>query len=122
MFGAADFHRRAGAGVEQHGNCQIQDQDFFSCYDCVQQCDLGALADLDTSKPSVQAHITEYLNRLASLGVAGVRIDASKHMNHWDVGSILQGVNSSLYVYHEVLEGCGELVKPTEYTGLGQVL
>ncbi len=34
----------------------------------------------------------------------------------------LQGVNSSLYVYHEVLEGCGELVKPTEYTGLGQVL
>lgn len=38
----------------------------------------------------LQAHITEYLNRLASLGVAGVRIDASKHMNHWDVGSILQ--------------------------------
>lgn len=34
----------------------------------------------------------------------------------------LQGVNSSLYVYHEVPEGCGELVKPTEYTGLGQVL
>lgn len=32
-----------------------------------------------------------------------------------------QDVNSSLYVYHEVLEGCGELVKPTEYTGLGQV-
>ncbi len=56
MFGAADFHRRAGAGVEQHGNCQIQDQDFFSCYDCVQQCDLGALADLDTSKASVQVH------------------------------------------------------------------
>lgn len=33
----------------------------------------------------------------------------------------MQEVNSSLYVYHEVLEGCGELVLPTEYTGLGQV-
>ena len=54
MYGAADFHRRAGAGDEQHGNCQIQDQDFKSCYDCVQQCDLGGLADLDTSKASVQ--------------------------------------------------------------------
>jgi hypothetical protein len=56
MYRAADFHRRAGAWDEQHGNCQIQDQDFFSCYDCVQQCDLGGLADLDTSKASVQVY------------------------------------------------------------------
>ena len=54
MYNAEDFHRRPGVGDEQHGNCQIQDQDFFSCYDCVQQCDLGGLADLDTSKASVQ--------------------------------------------------------------------
>ena len=32
----------------------------------------------------------------------------------------MQDVNGSLYVYHEVLEGCGELVQPTEYTALGQ--
>ncbi|BDA42333.1 Alpha-amylase A [Coccomyxa sp. Obi] len=122
MYSAEDFHRRPGMGDEQHGNCQIQDQDFFRCYDCVQQCDLGGLADLDTSKTSVQKHITKYLNRLAALGVAGIRIDASKHINHWDLGMILQDVNSSLYIYHEVLEGCGELVLPTEYTGLGQVI
>jgi hypothetical protein len=26
-----------------------------------------------------------------------------------------------MYVYQEVMEACGELVQPTEYTGLGQV-
>jgi len=50
----ADFHRREGEGFLEHGNCQIRDQDFYSCYDCVQQCDLGGLADLDISKASVQ--------------------------------------------------------------------
>ena len=38
----------------------------------------------------LQMHITGYLNRLAALGVAGIRIDASKHINHWDLGMILQ--------------------------------
>ena len=33
----------------------------------------------------------------------------------------VQGVNSSLYVYQEVLEGCNELVTGEEYSGLGQV-
>ena len=54
LYSSADFHHREGEGFSVHGNCQIQDQDFHSCYDCVQQCDLGGLADLDTSKRSVQ--------------------------------------------------------------------
>ena len=33
----------------------------------------------------------------------------------------VQGVDSSLYVYQEVLEGCNELVTAEEYSGLGQV-
>lgn len=33
----------------------------------------------------------------------------------------MQEVNGSLYVYQEVMESCGELVQPTEYTELGQV-
>lgn len=33
----------------------------------------------------------------------------------------VQGVNSSLYVYQEVLEGCNELVTAEEYSSLGQV-
>jgi glycosidase len=39
---------------------------------------------------AVQARAAGYLNHLASQGVAGIRIDAAKHMNHWDLGSILQ--------------------------------
>ena len=54
LYSSADFHHRRGEGFSAHGNCQIQDQDFYSCYDCVQQCDLGGLADLATSKQSVQ--------------------------------------------------------------------
>lgn len=38
----------------------------------------------------VQGKMAEYLNRLAQLGVAGVRVDAAKHVNSWDMGSILQ--------------------------------
>lgn len=38
----------------------------------------------------MQGKIAGYLNRLAQLGVAGVRVDAAKHMNSWDMGSILQ--------------------------------
>ena len=38
----------------------------------------------------VQAKAAQYLNMLARLGVAGVRIDAAKHMNKWDLGNILQ--------------------------------
>ena len=35
---------------------------------------------------------------------------------HGDV----QGVDSTLYVYQEVLEGCDQLVTAEEYTSLGQ--
>ena len=43
-----------------------------------------------TAQMLVQGKLAEYLNRLAQLGVAGVRVDAAKHMNSWDMGSILQ--------------------------------
>ena len=33
----------------------------------------------------------------------------------------MQGVDSTLYVYQEVLEGCNELVTAEEYTSFGQV-
>ena len=64
LYHATDFHHRQGAGYAEHGNCQIQDQDFQGCYDCVQQCDLGGLADLETSQSSVQV-----MHNHLSLGV-----------------------------------------------------
>ena len=60
LYSSADFHHREGEGFSAHGNCQIQNRDFHSCYDCVQQCDLGGLADLDTSKPSVQVFPSQW--------------------------------------------------------------
>ena len=33
----------------------------------------------------------------------------------------MQGVNASMYVYQEVLEGCNELVTADQYSSLGQV-
>lgn len=57
LYRAEDFHARQGPEYDQHGNCQLQDSDLYSCYDCVHQCDLGGLADLNTSKPHVQACI-----------------------------------------------------------------
>ncbi len=39
---------------------------------------------------SVQGKIAGYLNKLAQLGVAGMRVDAAKHMSSRDLGSILQ--------------------------------
>lgn len=46
----------------------------------VQNCELVGLADLNTGKDYVRGRIAGYLNDLLSLGVAGFRIDAVKHI------------------------------------------
>ncbi|CAL8462690.1 g2223 [Coccomyxa elongata] len=122
LYTSSDFHHRQGSGYNQFGNCQIQGPDYSSCEDCVQQCDLGSLADLDTSSTDVQSKIGAYLNDLKSLGVKGVRIDAAKHINNWDLGKILQVADPSLYVYQEVPESCSDVVGPSSYTSYGQVI
>ena len=51
---------------------------------------LGKLCRESHRLVPLQAKAAQYLNMLAQLGVAGVRIDAAKHMNKWDLGNILQ--------------------------------
>ena len=69
----------------------------------VQSCDLVGLADLDTSSPKVRASLAAYISHLASLGVAGVRIDAAKHMPAADVAHILdQAASPGLVVFQVV--------------------
>lgn len=46
----------------------------------VRNCDLYNLPDLDHAKRNVLDKIIEYLNHLITLGVAGFRIDAAKHI------------------------------------------
>ena len=66
----------------------------------MQSCDLVALTDLDTASPRVQHTIAAYIQHLADLGVAGVRIDAAKHVAAQDLQSILALVQRpGLFVY-----------------------
>ena len=64
----------------------------------------------------------QYLNMLAQLGVAGVRIDAAKHINKWDLGNILQGLLTFLHAMNnKILSGAVSLCR-FSYWCLSQVL
>lgn len=71
----------------------------------VQNCELLSLDDLDTGEAYVQNEIADYLNDLVgNLGVAGFRIDAAKHMNEYELNTILGLVGGSPYVFQEVIQ------------------
>ncbi|MCB0203109.1 MAG: ATPase, partial [Anaerolineae bacterium] len=65
--------------------------------------------------------LTNYLNDLIGLGVAGFRIDAAKHMAAADIAGILAGLQQPAEVYQEVIEGGGEGVSAQAYFSNGQV-
>jgi alpha-amylase len=85
----------------------------------MQACELASCADLDTSQPDVQAKIAAYLEDLTGLGVAGIRVDAAKHIALSELTAILARVSRPLYVYQEVIDG--EPIRATEYMGAGDV-
>lgn len=51
------------------------------------------LKDLDQSQEYVRGKIIDYINHLISLGVAGFRVDAAKHMWPEDLSVIFSSVN-----------------------------
>ncbi|HEY9308355.1 MAG TPA: alpha-amylase family protein [Microbacterium sp.] len=113
LYAAADFH-----------HCGLTTDDDILDYDSreqVQTCELVNLADLDTSSPRVRETIVAYLDDLLSLGVAGFRIDAAKHMAADDVAAIVGALPEGTRIISEVIRGAGEPVQPEEYTGLGEV-
>ncbi|KAH7108321.1 alpha-amylase-domain-containing protein [Auriculariales sp. MPI-PUGE-AT-0066] len=100
-------------------NDDIQD---YNNREQVQTCELSNLADLATEKPEVQEKIAAYLNDLASLGVDGFRLDASKHMATGDIGAILSRLSTPpQLISQEVIFGPGEPILPSEYTANGGV-
>lgn len=108
-----DFHH-----CGRHGDDTIRNyQDLWE----VQNCELSKLADLDTGNPVVQARIAEYLNDLLSLGVAGFRIDAAKHMAEADIAAILERLDSEAHIYQEVIDRGGEPVDAHDYLANGLV-
>lgn len=110
-----DMHHSPGDAAV---NCQISNyQDKYN----VQYCDLDGLPDLCTSCPNVQERIYDYLSYLASLDVAGIRVDAAKHMDATELWQITSRVSDRLFIFQEVIRGFGEAVQPEMYTQLGRV-
>jgi alpha-amylase len=111
IYSSNDFHTPCGINPEDYGTDAWR----------VRNCQLVGLPDLNTADNYVQSTIAGYLNQLASLGVAGIRIDAAKHMSPSDISGILGRVNSPLYVFQEVIDLGGEAVSATEYTATSDV-
>jgi len=105
-------------------HCGLNDQDTVVNYDNLEEfqtCQLGTLDDLDTGKPEVQAKIAAYLNDLLSLGVAGFRLDAVKHIHHDELHQILQLVDGEPLIYQEVIDRGGEAIDARNYVRDGYV-
>jgi len=87
----------------------------------VWNCQLIGLADLATEKEFVRFQLAKYTNDLLSLGVDGLRLDASKHINPADIANILSRLTTKPYITQEVIYGDGEPVTPSMYTRNGGV-
>ncbi|KAF4520996.1 hypothetical protein B566_EDAN002492 [Ephemera danica] len=97
----------------------------------VRDCELLGLKDLDQSQEYVQQKISEMLNRLIDMGVAGFRVDAAKHMWPGDMENIMGrltdlntdhgfAAGSRAMLFQEVIAGGGGPT-PAEYFNLGRV-
>jgi alpha-amylase len=111
-YDASDFHNTGSS------YCEISD---YTDRAEVQECHLVGLNDLDTSQTDVRETIAAYLNDLTSLGVAGFRVDAAKHLSATDLGAIMDLVNGDPYIVQEVIGAAGEPITEAEYTGIGDV-
>lgn len=87
----------------------------------IQNCDLSGLNDLKTESDYVRGKIAAYMNDMSSLGVAGFRLDASKHMPPADISNIVGRLTGAPYIYQEVIGASGEPVQPSQYTYIGDV-
>ncbi len=134
-------HMTAGSGTGTAGSrytkydypdAPYSDWDFNDCRrpigddygdrDNVQNCELLGLSDLNTGKDHVRGRIAGYLNDLLSLGVAGFRVDAVKHIPARDLADIKTRLTDpDAYWKQEAIFGAGEPILPDEYRGTGDV-
>lgn len=113
IYSADNFHN---CGLTE--NNQIVD---YTNREQVQNCELLGLSDLDTGSEIVQGRIVDYLKDLLSLGVAGFRIDAAKHISATELEKIFSELPEDTIVMHEVIRGAGEDVQPEEYLSTGKL-
>lgn len=55
----------------------------------VRRCRLSSLLDLNHDTDYVRSKVAGFINDLISMGVAGVRLDAAKHMYPGNIAAIL---------------------------------
>ena len=98
MYSPEDFHHKP---FDVTGNCGVSN---FADVHNVQYCDLQGLPDLCTECEGVQRKIAAYLSHLVELGVAGVRLDAAKHIPKADLAKIFDKVKDGdkLVKYAEI--------------------
>lgn len=113
IYSAENFHNCALTENNQIVNYADRAQ--------VQTCELLGLSDLDTGSELVQQRIVAYLKDLVSLGVAGFRIDAAKHIAAKDLEQIISALPTGTRIMHEVIRGGGEDVQPEEYLTTGEL-
>ncbi|HSH02881.1 MAG TPA: carbohydrate-binding module family 20 domain-containing protein [Anaerolineae bacterium] len=113
LYGYNDFHH-----CGRNGNDDIQN--YGDRWE-VQNCELVNLADLDTGSEYVRSQLAAYLNDLIGMGVAGFRLDASKHMSTDDVNNIVNRLNGNPYIFQEVIDQGGEPITASEYFQNGDV-
>ena len=89
--------------------------------DQVTECELLGLSDLNTSSPEVRETLAAYLNDLTSMGVAGFRLDAARHIRAEDIEAILDKSDSEGYVVQEILTGGRIDPWLDDYLALGNV-
>ncbi len=100
----------------RHGNDDIADyNDKWE----MQYCELVNLADLKTSSAKVQETLADYLNDLLSVGVAGFRIDAAKHMPVEDLEAIMSMVGPEYYAFLETLVADSSVIDRSAYAQIG---
>ncbi|KAJ7134301.1 glycoside hydrolase superfamily [Mycena epipterygia] len=112
-YTASQFHYCAGNGVA----AQISDYDNVTN---VRFCELSNLSDLAQEQADVQASLSAYLKDLQSLGVAGFRVDAAKHMEPADLAAIFSTLDGSQYITQVVSDGGAST--PSQYVGNGDVI
>ena len=109
LYQASDFHS-CPTGVDQ-----ITD---YSNVVEVQQCELLGLADLNTGSGSVRDKEAAFLKNLRSMGVAGFRIDAAKHIAASELKQITDQLPSDTFIVDEVI---GDTPPQSDYYAFGNV-
>ena len=120
-----DFH---GEDVCKTDDLEIHD---YGNADEVRYCRLVGLRDLRHGRPAVDNKIVEFINRLIDWGVAGFRLDASKHMFPHHIQGFLNRLNNlntqwfpgntKPFVFTEVIDLGDEPISSGEYTPFSRV-